>query len=308
MRSAIRASNWGAASIVVVVLLDGTAHAEGGLPPLPPPSVEPPLSPSPAAPAPSSPLPPQSPSSPPASSVPIPAPPAEYGDEAPLRGPAAHADKDQRAPRYSLWLGGGLGLLVYSGGLYINDPNPPPGNSGIETTGNFVRPGMALQVDVGARIAWRFIPYLALEFGLVGAGRRFEGTSTSASTSFLGVGFRYLAGDIDWVSFAGDISIGLRRLQVTNSSGTWSASGLELFRLGFGADMRVSPRVTVSPMFTLSGGELTDTSGNISFAANQPDRQTGPLFVGSGGIPAGAQQTYFAVVLGCGAHVDLFGK
>jgi hypothetical protein len=59
-------------------------------------------------------------------------------------------------------------------------------------------------------------------------------------------------------------------------------------------------------MATLSGGTLTDTSGYIEFAPGQPDAQT-PRFVGNGGIPPGDQQTYFAFVIGCGVHVDLFG-
>jgi hypothetical protein len=74
-----------------------------------------------------------------------------------------------------------------------------------------------------------------------------------------------------------------------------------------GADIRLSTRATVSPMITLSGGTLTDTSGNIQFAPNQPDGQTQPLFAG-GPIPSAYQQTYFAIVFGCGVHVDLFGE
>jgi hypothetical protein len=217
------------------------------------------------------------------------------------RGPYPRQQK--HAPTDSLWLGGSAGIIAYSGGLYLD----PYSTSGVESTGNFVRSGAALQADVGARLGRRYIPYVTLELGLVGAGRRFEGTSTSASTSFVGVGFRYLAGDVDNVSFASDISFGWRKFQVSNASGTWSASGLELFRLGFGAEIRLSTRTTLSPMITLSGGTLTDTSGTIQFAPNQPDGQTGPLFSGGGPIPSDSQQTYFALVFGCGVHVDLLG-
>ncbi|HZU84746.1 MAG TPA: hypothetical protein VE987_17570 [Polyangiaceae bacterium] len=205
----------------------------------------------------------------------------------------------KHAPAYSLWLGGAIGFLNYSGGLFIRDTT-----MAIETTDGFVRSGLALQGDIGARLARRFIPYGTFELGLVGAGTRFDGgPATTASTSFVGAGFRYLLGDVDSISFAGDVSFGWRKFQVSNVTGTWSAGGLEILRLGLGVDVRLSTHVTVSPMLTLSGGTLTDTGGDIAFAAGG-----GPRYTGSVGIPPEARTTYFAIVLGCGAHVDLLGK
>jgi len=292
MRANIRA-----AVFVASLLFVEFARAQEELPPLPPP--EEPVAATPPAP-PAAP-PPPAPPPPPPSAGPRSPPPPPYPN-GPLRR-RAYAPEEKHAPTTALWLGGSGGLIAYSGGLYID----PFSTSGVETTGNFVRSGVALQGDIGVRLARRYIPYFALELGLVGAGRRFEGTPANASTSFVGVGFRYLAGDVDSVSFASDISFGWRKFQVSNSSGTWSASGLELFRLGFGADIRLSTRTTLSPMITLSGGTLTDTSGNIQFAPNQADGETQPLFSGGGPIPSDAQQTYFALVFGCGVHVDLLG-
>jgi hypothetical protein len=210
------------------------------------------------------------------------------------------------APRFSLWVGGRAGLLAYSGGLYINNQN----TGGIETIGNFVKPGLGVELDVGARLAKRYIPYLGLEWGLVGPGHRFDGstTTTTAHTSFLGFGFRYLAGDVDTIAFASDLSFGVRTFSVTSGGSTWSVSGLEIFRLGLGAEVRVNNRFAVSPMVTLSGGTMTDTSGNVSFAPHQGDGQTGPPFTGNGNIPGWAQTTYYAVFIGCGGHVDFFGQ
>jgi hypothetical protein len=175
-----------------------------------------------------------------------------------------------------------------------------------ETTGNFVRPGLAAQVDVGARLAYRYIPYVTFEQGFVGAGRRFDGTSTSASTYFGGLGFRYLAGDVHSVSFAGDISLGFREIQLSSGQQTWRAWDWELIRLGFGADIRLNRHVTLTPMLTLSGGTFTDASGNIPFAPNQSDGLTGPAYTGR--IPSAWRQSYSVFVIGCSAHVDLFGK
>jgi hypothetical protein len=195
-----------------------------------------------------------------------------------------------------------VGFLAYSGGLYVNDAE------GTETTGNFVRPGVALEADVGTRVARRYLPYLVYEQGIMGAGHRFDGTSTSASTSFYGIGFRYLAGDVDGVSFASDLSVGMRKFQVSNSGGTWSTSALEIFRLGFGVDIRLSSQVTITPMLTITGGTPSDTSGTVAFAPNQPDLKTAPDFTGDGGIPATNQYSYYSIAIGCGVHADLFGR
>jgi len=210
-----------------------------------------------------------------------------------------------RAPRYSLWLGGRLGLLLYGGSVYFN-----PITQNDEKTGAFVTNGLALEADVGARIAKRYIPYLGLELGLVGPGSRFQGGSNSASagTSFLGIGFRFLAGNVNSVSFASDLSFGFRKFQVSYEGNTWTASAFEFLRLGLGADIRFTDYFTISPMITLSGGSLTDTSGSVNFAPNQADGQTGTYSgVNNGQIPSNLQTNYYSIVLGCGAHFDLFG-
>jgi hypothetical protein len=290
--AARRKTTWLAGLLVLVS--SSVARGQGQpLPPLPP-GDSPPPPPTLAPPAP-----------PPLPTPPPPPPPPVLVYVAPP-APAIHA------PRFALWLGGRAGLLAYSGGLYVNDQQ----TGAIETTGNFIRPGLGLEIDVGARLAKRYVPYLGLELGVAGAGHRFDGTTT-ASTAFFGVGFRYLAGDVDTVSFASDLSVGMRQFQVANAGGTWTASGLEIFRLGLGAEVRVSNYFTMSPMITLSGGTLHDTSGKVAFAPNQGDGQTGPgtilptgaflPFAQSGSIPSGAQTSYYAIVIGCGAHADLFG-
>jgi hypothetical protein len=218
------------------------------------------------------------------------------GSPPPFRADYVHA------PPYALWLGARLGVLAYGGGLYQD----PSGYS--ETTGNFINTGLALEVDVGARIERRYIPYLAFELGLVGPGHRFDQTSTTAGTSFYGIGMRLLAGNVDHVSFASEISFGFRKFQVSNDTGTWSATGFEFLRLGLGAEIRLANRFTLSPMLTISGGTLTDTSGSIGFGPHQGDGATGtPDYVNHGQIPNSFQTQYAAFVVGCGAHFDLFG-
>jgi hypothetical protein len=208
------------------------------------------------------------------------------------------------APSFSLWVGGRLGVLAYWGSLYINNQ----ATGATETTGNFVNPGLGLEVDVGARLAKRFVPYFGYEWGFVAPGHRFDGASATAHTAFYGGGFRYLAGDVDTVSFVSDLSFGFREFSVTSGSSTWTTRAFELFRLGLGAEIRISNLLAVSPMMTLTGGTASETSGNVSFGPNQGDGMTGPPFTGNAGIPGWAQTSYYAIFVGCGGHVDLFGK
>jgi hypothetical protein len=288
-------------SAAVVVLTWGATAVAQGLPPLPPPPPPPP----PPAEAP----PPPPSSAPPLVAEPS-ARPAELGPGAPPPPPPVvrlvyvEPEPPVHAPHFSLWAGGRAGLLAYSGGLYINDQN----TGGVETTGNFVRPALGLELDVGARLAKRYIPYLAYELGVTAPGHRFEGVSAQARTEFYGIGFRYLAGDVDSISFASDLSFGIRKFTVSSGGSSWSASGLEIFRLGVGAEVRVNNRFAVSPMVTLSGGSMTDTSGTVSFAPGQGDGQQQPPFRGNGQLPGWAQTSYYAVFIGCGAHVDLLGN
>ena len=210
------------------------------------------------------------------------------------------------APKYSLWLGARLGVLLYYGGMYYTDPN----TGAEERVSSFVTNGIAPEVDLGARISRRYIPYLALELGFVGPGSRFQGTQATAGTSFVGVGFRFLMGDTSSVSFASDLSLGFRKFQVDSGGSTWTASAFEFLRLGLGADIRFTDYFTISPMITLSGGSVSDTSGSVKFAPNQSDGAAGtpPPGWASNNIPGWAQTSYVSIVIGCGAHFDLLSS
>jgi hypothetical protein len=221
---------------------------------------------------------------------------------APLPAPGEGATAPVlRPPAYSLWVGGHAGALAYGGALYRI-----PSTGKVETAGNFVDPGGALEIDVGARLAGHFIPYAALELGLVAAGHRFDGTDAQANTKFLGIGLRYVAGQYEHLGFVGDVSMGYRWFQVWRAAGTWTAWGLELLRLNLAVDVRLQRRMTLSPMLLVSAGTVTNTSGTVPFAPEQGDGQTAPAFGGTA-VPSSAQEMYYAVSLGCGIHADLLG-
>ncbi len=221
--------------------------------------------------------------------VPPPPPPVEYNEP----------PEPTHAPKFSLWAGGRLGFLGFGGNFYTNELSEG------ETTGNFAKNGLSLGVDVGARLGKRYLPYVFLEHGFMGQGHRFDGSSATASTDLLGVGFRYTAGDVDSAGFLTDLSIGVRTVTVKNGAQTYKMSSLEIFRLGLGAEIRISTLFVLSPMATLSGGAMSDTEGNVDFAS-KGDGVPGPTY--HDGKQIGNQRGYIVVGLHCGAHFDIFGK
>ena len=178
-----------------------------------------------------------------------------------------------------------------------------------ETTGNFLGNGVAPQVDLGARISYRYIPYVYWERGFMGQGHRFEGTDASSTTDFFGVGFRYVSGDVDSVAFLTDLSIGKRVVRVSNGNQSYSMSGLEFFRLGLGAEIRVLTLFALTPLLSVSSGALNDSDGEISFgcaATSCADQLTRPTYVN--GAVINNSRAYVVLSAGLGIHFDVFGK
>lgn len=214
-----------------------------------------------------------------------PPPPVEYQEpEVPVH-----------APKFSLWVGP---RLTYTGfGFSFFEDRTPDHNP--ETTGNFLGNGVVLGGDLGARLAHKYIPYLFYEHGFMGKGHHFEGTGASSSTDFYGIGFRF--GGADDVGFISDLSIGKRVVRVSNGGETYELSGLEIFRLGLGAEFRLQTLFTIEAMLTVSGGSMSDTSGTIHYDNNnEPDFKNGDVVRNA--------TTYVVLGLGAGIHFDVFGK
>jgi hypothetical protein len=217
--------------------------------------------------------------------------------------PAAPPEAETHAPKYSLWAGARLSYVGFGFSFYDNERGQP------ETTGNFLGNGIAPQVDVGARISYRYIPYLFWEHGFMGQGHRFEGTDARSSTDFYGIGFRYVSGDVDSVGFLTDLSIGKRVVTVTNGSQSYSMSGIEFFRLGLGAEIRVATLFALTPLFSISSGALNDSEGDISFgcaATSCGDGVPKPTYVN--GAVINSARAYVVLSIGLGIHFDIFGK
>ncbi|MBX3218558.1 MAG: hypothetical protein KF850_41515 [Labilithrix sp.] len=216
--------------------------------------------------------------------------------------PVAPPEPETHAPKYSLWTGARLSYVGFGFSFYENEGGQP------ETTGNFLGNGVAPQIDVGARISYRYIPYLFWEHGFMGQGHRFDGSQARSSTDFYGIGFRYVSGDVDSVAFLTDLSIGKRVVSVSNGTQTYSMSGIEFFRLGLGAEIRVATLFALTPLFSISSGALNDSEGDVAFtcAPSCADGVQGPTY--KNGQVIQSARAYVVLSLGLGIHFDVFGK
>ena len=231
-------------------------------------------------------------------------PPAGY--QRTTEGEQGDFEEPKHAPRFALYTGFNIGVIGYGGDFFYNQTGAH------ETTGNLVGSGLSFEIDVGARLGKRYIPYAAWEHAFLAPGHRFENTDTKASSDFIGLGFRLIAGNVDSVGFLSDLGIGFRTVTLANGSQTFKMTALEIARLGLGAEIRFSKLFTLSPMARISVGQMADSQGNIDYGANQGDGQTGTSFksntAGASGQIGDNPVNYVNVGLGCGGYFDFFGK
>lgn len=232
-----------------------------------------------------------------------PPPQQPYYQQPPPPPPPPPPEPETHAPKYSLWMGARLSYVGFGFSFYDNERGQP------ETTGNFLGNGIAPQLDLGARISRRYVPYVYWEHGFMGQGHRFSGTESKSSTDFYGIGFRYVSGDVDSVGFLTDLSIGKRVVTVTNGTQTYAMSGLEYFRLGLGAEIRVATLFALTPLFSISSGALNDSEGDANFGcapASCADGLTHPTY--TNGKVINSSRAYVVLSVGVGIHFDIFGK
>ena len=295
-----------------VQFISPVARGQAQLPPLPTAGEE-----TPPAPPPSPPLPPRLGPPTPAPSNAPPAPPAPplledsafppEGVPPPPPPPLLIIRRTKHAPRYSLWTGARFGIIGFGGGFYGIQAGKPPVEA-TEWTSDLVTPGASLQADLGVRLGYRFTPFIFYERAILGPGSRFAGDgAASAYSELYGLGLRFAAGDVDTAAFLTEISIGERTVGVSANGQTFTMSGFEYFKLGLGAEIRLSSQLVLSPLASLSTGSMTNTSGSVSFsAAGSTDGNKSPPF--ANGQSISDQRGYVMLSLACGAHFDLLGK
>jgi hypothetical protein len=116
------------------------------------------------------------------------------------------------------------------------------------------------ELDVGARLGRYYNVYLMWERASLGGGSKdlpTIGQSDGGDTDYYAIGLRF-SSDPDHVGFLTDLSLGYRRFRATWADGTelqLTEAPLEM-RIGLGADIRLNPAFSLSPMLTLGAGSF----------------------------------------------------
>lgn len=192
------------------------------------------------------------------------------------------------APETAVWLGARLGWFIPFGNIYTR--SIPLGNNLIEQRGvpwrDYASSGPMFELDVGARLSRSYNLFALWERAELGSGRGDGGllgsteSTSGGDTDYWAIGVR-ASSDADQVGFLSELSLGYRRARSEWDDGTTLelTQGLFEARLGFGADIRINPKLSLSPMLTFGVGlfgraELVDANGaalNLLEADNDQD-------------------------------------
>jgi hypothetical protein len=140
------------------------------------------------------------------------------------------------------------------------------------------------EVDAGLRFSRHYNVFAAWERAQLSSGddddTRYGGQS-GGDTDFWGVGIR-ASSDADKLGFVTEVMLGYRRARATWEDGTELQMTDAPFeaRLGLGADIRLSPLFSLSPMLTVGVGsfgeiKLVDKDGNTSKVTTPLDEYDG---------------------------------
>ena len=188
-----------------------------------------------------------------------PPPPGYY--YGPVYEPPPPPKPHHRAPKTAFWLGGRVGYFVPFGNLLLR--YTPNGYDEVKWS-HYASSGMMFEGDIGARFDRHYNVFLLWEHASLGGGTAAPDAVTgsavkegndSADTDYYAIGLRF-SSDADRVGFLTEIDLGFRRFRARWSDGTelqMTEAPLE-FRIGLGADIRVAPMFSLSPMVTLGAG------------------------------------------------------
>ena len=257
---------------------------------------EAPAAPATEAPAPSAPLPP------PAYYMEPPAPREPPPPVAPPRliwEPPPPPEPVHVAPRTSLWAGARVGWFVPFGGVYADGSTTGPYLDRESVSWrDFVSSGPAFEVQLGARVARAYTVFALWERAELGKGEGSPlGEPKQSNTDFWGVGLRATS-DADATGFLTEVALGYRRARTEFEGGAALelTDGVLEARIGVGAEIRLSPQLTLSPMATLGVGSF----GEVQWVS-EDDVATD--LIG----PLDDHDAHGWFTIGIGANVDLFG-
>jgi hypothetical protein len=192
------------------------------------------------------------------------------------------------APRTAFWLGARVGWFVPFGNIYARSVQV---GSFVERRGvsfrDYAGSGPLLEVDVGLRLARNYNLFALWERAELGDGNGDDGLlgvpgkTSGGDSDFWAIGVR-ASSDADRVGFLSEIALGYRRARAEWDDGTTLelTQGLFEARLGFGADIRINRKLSLSPMLTFGVGvfgraELVAADGASSRLIRPGDDEDG---------------------------------
>jgi len=231
----VRAVAWVALSSLQIGA-GGTIQIGGGAPPPPPP-------------------PPNQPPPPVVYQPPPPPPVYGYGYPPP--------PQPEPPPRFQpkFTLGARIGTLIPGGNLV--------GSSGRDSSGlpmtNYVKPGLALEGDLGFHFSPSWTVYGFWEVGLLAKGNQVGNPTDNPISNFIGVGVNANTSPRGPLGFFIDVAVGYRWMtfSVENNgvSERFTYSGFEPLRLGLGMAIVVNPAFRLHVMGQFSAGAFSSSSG-----------------------------------------------
>jgi hypothetical protein len=157
-----------------------------------------------------------------------------------------------------------------------------------------------LEGDIGARLGRHYAVFAFWERGQLGPGdaedELHEGQD-GASTDFWGAGLR-ASSNANSLGLLTEVALGYRQARTSWNDGTELrfTDGVLEGRIGIGADIRIDPMFSISPMLTVGVGAFGEVRRVFSD--------------GSGVSETGLRDeadSHAWLTLGVGGHVDLFG-
>jgi hypothetical protein len=196
------------------------------------------------------------------------------------------------APKYSFWVGARIGWFVPFGDLWARCTTPLGTNDcgsfeGVEFN-DYASSGPVFELDIGARLGRNYNLFLLWEHAELGRGDLDPASDTlqrgeqdSANTDYYAIALR-VSSDPDKVGFLTEIALGTRRFRTTWQNGAELQLTEAPFeaRLGLGADIRMGPAFSLSPLITLGVGAFGEAThvapdGNSVDATTDYDARSG---------------------------------
>jgi hypothetical protein len=166
------------------------------------------------------------------------------------------------SPRTSLWLGARVGWFIPFGSAYARGGVDPYGN--VILTGvplkDYVSSGPALELDAGMRLG-RYYQVFGLwqraQLSSGGTEKNLFGGQHGGDSDFFALALRATS-DADRIGLVTEVAVGYRQARANWADGSElrMTGGVLEGRLGVGADIRVNPTFTVSPLLELGVGSF----------------------------------------------------